>query len=257
MKSKLPRLFVALAIFSTAHLAHAEAAGFAGPIQVAQNAANWRKAPALKANFKLKFGGEERFLGKILMTPSNSGIRLERADGATLIFDGNDVWLSPAKAEWPRARFDIFTWAYFWAAPYKLNDPGTYIEETGKAILRGKEYDTAKLTFANGTGDASDDWYVLYRDPKSNRLTAMAYIVTFGRNQTEAEKEPHAIFYETFEDFDGISTPTKWTFWNWSKENGLTGEMLGEATLANVTISNPAADAFQKPQDAVIAAMPK
>ena len=31
------------------------------------------------------------------------------------------------------------------------------------------------------TGDAPRDWYILYRDPQSDRLRAMAYIVTYGK----------------------------------------------------------------------------
>jgi hypothetical protein len=48
-------------------------------------------------------------------------------------------------------------------------------------------YLTEKLTFKSGTGDAPDDWYVVYADKKTNLLET-AYIVTLKAGKEEAEK---------------------------------------------------------------------
>ncbi len=230
---------------------------FSAPIEAAHNATEWRSQTAVAADMTIRFGGNERFKGKILMAPHGGIVRLDRANGAVVVFDGKDAWVSPADADWPRARFDVLTWAYFWAAPYKLNDAGAKLETTGTRSLRGKDYDTARLTFDAGTGDAPDDWYVVYRNPATGQLTAMAYIVTFGKDRATAEKEPHAIVYEDFQTFAGIPVPTRWTFWNWSEDQGIFGEPIGEVTLANVTFPEPPAGAFTKPDGATAAAMPE
>lgn len=196
-------------------------------IEKAHQADLWRGKEAVAVELTIRFGGKERFRGRILMRPQVDVVRLERADGAVAVFDGTDAWLSPAKADWPKARFDVLTWAYFWAAPYKLQDRGARLESTGEANLRGTRMQTARLTFATSTGDAPNNWYVLYRDPDSSRLAAMAYIVAYGTAREEAEKEPHAIVYEDFQNVEGIPMSLRWMFWNWSKEKGITGEPLG------------------------------
>jgi hypothetical protein len=48
-----------------------------------------------------------------------------------------------------------------------------------------------KINFASGTGDAPEDWYVVYADASTN-LVQKYPIVTLKANKEEAEKNPHA-----------------------------------------------------------------
>jgi hypothetical protein len=146
--------------------------------------------------------------------------------------------------------FDLKTWAYFLKAPYKLNDPGTKISGEGAANMKGRSYDTAKLTFASGTGDTPDDWYMLYRNPESDRLQAMAYIVTAGKTVEEANKDPHAISYDDFEVIDGIPVAANWNFWGWNAAKGFSEETIGEARLSNIQFVEKG-KLFEKPEEAV------
>lgn len=226
------------------------AAAFAGPIERSHGAEAWYEREAVKAHVTLTFGGEEVLAGTLTFTTDMGEARIDTADGVTAVWDGVHAWVSPADAELPRARFHLLTWPYFLSAPMKLRDPGTHIEDLGPQEMRGKTYDVARLTFEPGTGDTPDDWYVLYRDPETDRLEAMAYVVTYGTTLAEAEAEPHAITYEDSVKVDGVEIPTVWRFWLWSEEEGIHGEPLGRLDLSDVRFVEPEPGTFSRPDDA-------
>ena len=114
----------------------------------------------------------------------------------------------------------------------------------------------ARLTFDSGVGDTPDDWYVVYRDAETNRLAGMAYIVTFGKDKSAAEAEPHAITYHDFEEVEGVMIPTRWQFWNWTQEEGIVGEPIGKVQLANPRFGWPRAEAFATPEGAAAQPLP-
>lgn len=230
---------------------------FAAPVERAHSAEVWRQKDAFQSGIVVRFGGNKILEGRMLMTPSMSRTRLELSSGPIAIWDGEEVWVSPAGDDFPEARFHALTWPYFLSAPTKLRDPGARLEPLGGKELRGERFETAKLTFDAGVGDTPDDWYVLYRNLESGRLAAMAYIVTFGTSREEAEKEPHAITYDEYVDVEGVPIPTRWTFWTWSDEAGIQGEAIGEVTLEHPAFVQPGEGAFAVPGDARKEEMPQ
>ena len=62
-----------------------------------------------------------------------------------------------------------------------------------------------------------DDWYILFKDPSTNYLAAMAYIVTYGKDLEKANADPHCLTYENFVDFNGIPIATTWNLWTWNE----------------------------------------
>ena len=232
------------------------AAEFAVPIEEAHGIDAWRSKSAVSAEIRVTFGGNLMIDGTLLMDPSGGHVRMELEGGTVLGYDDGDAWVAPAEAEIQGARFHVLTWPYFLAAPMKLRDPGSRLEDLGKRPFRdGRERPAAKLTFGDGVGDTPDDWYVVYRDDQ-NRLVSMAYIVTFGKSVEEAEEEPHAISYSEFKEIDGVVISHRWQFWNWNEADGIVGDAIGEATLENVSFVEPAADAFTRPADARSAELP-
>lgn len=229
---------------------------YAKPIEIAHGASEWWSKGGVKAHIRNEFGGKLRFEGTMILNPSASLTRLELSDGTVVVFDGKSCWVSPADSKLEKARFHALTWPYFFTAPMKLRDPGTKLEDLGILKLKGKEYDGAKLTFEKGVGDAPDDWYVLYRDPQSNVLAAMAYIVTYFGGDAPPAREPHAITYEAFETVDGVKVPTLWKFWQWSRTDGL-GKSLGKVEISDVEFVEPDADTFVKPEGAKEDPLPK
>lgn len=232
-------------------------AEFAQVIEEAQGRAAWYAHEAFTAGLTVDFGGNRVLDGLMLFTPDAAKTHVERTDGVAAVFDGQTAWVSPADADWPQARFHVLTWPYFTAVPMKLRDPGVDIELLGDLPLRGRPHPAARLTFDAGTGDTPDDWYILYRDPDTGRLAAMAYIVTFGTSVEEAEAEPHAITYGGWQEIDGVQIPTSWDFWLWNQEEGIHGDPIGHVELSDPTFVHPDPKAFTRPLDSREAMLPQ
>ena len=114
-----------------------------------------------------------------------------------------------------------------------MTDPGTVWNPYSDSTLNGKTYDSAKLTFESGTGDADQYWYIVYADQETNLIYTAAYIVTANKSKEEAEKDPHAIVYEDYKQVNGVPIAQKWSFYEWSEQDGLTNK-LGQADLAGI-----------------------
>ena len=192
---------------------------------------------ALAYGLDLTFGGKPRFRGSVMHTPSMDRIAMTRRDdGAALHYDGQAVALmrDDTSLQWPRARFDVFTWPYFATAPFKLADPGTQWDPARSyPWTDGDPATAARLTFAAGTGDAPDDYYVVFPDA-GGRLGGMAYVVTFGKPAADVDSlAPHAIRYHDYRDVDGVPVAHRWTFHDWNPTDGLGAAVIGEATLTD------------------------
>ncbi|MUP46359.1 hypothetical protein E0K83_11450 [Gramella sp. BOM4] len=224
------------------------ALSFSENIEEAHNKTAFMTHEAVAFDIKLMFGGKNRLNGEVSMLTNSTKVRLDKNNGTTVIYDGEQVYITPDTANVAGARFDIFTWQYFFAMPFKLTDPGTVWEDPKKHLLDSLEYDAAKLSFESSIGDSPDDWYVVYQDPETSRLKAAAYIVTYSKDQEEAEKDPHAIVYSDYTMLGGVAFATKWNFHNWSQENGL-GEKLGEARISNIRFFKPDEKTFKVPEN--------
>ena len=219
----------------------------------------YEKQDAVQADFSVTFG-ESTFGGTMLFTPSMSKVRMQLDGGITIVYDGDTAWLSPedAKVPGPPARFHVLTWPYFMAAAYKLDDSGTqheYAKAEPVTAGFGKSQTGVKITFDSGVGDTPDDWYIAFVDRETNRLSALAYIVTYGKGQAKAEEQPGIILYEDFEEVDGVPFATTWKFHHWDRDTGV-GDAKGSATLSNIEFVTPPDGAFDKPEGAAEATMP-
>lgn len=251
----LPVLALALPVVSLADDSMDPGPAFALAIEKAHGSDSWYSHGAVAAELVVHFGGNTMLEGRMITTPEVGKTRIELEGGAVAVWDGERAWVSPPSVEMPPgARFHVLTWPYFLAAPMKLRDPGSHLEPRGEQPWGGETYDTALLTFDSGVGDSPDDWYLLYRDRADHRLAAMAYIVTYGG--TDGEAEPHAIVYEDFETLGGTQVATHWIFYNWSEEQGIHGDPIGEAKLSDLAVVTPDAGAFTRPPDAREAALP-
>lgn len=230
-----------------------EAAAFAAPIEEAQGLDAWRAHRAFQADVLIESEGKTRLDGRLLFATDFSGVALRTADGVVAVFDGERAWVSPADAALPRARFHLFTWPYFIAAPFKLRDPGTHLEPGAERELStgtDEHYPTARMTFDAGVGDTSDDWYLVFRDPATDRLAALAYVVTYGTTREQAAADPHAITYQDFTEVEGAELATSWTFWHWDPEDGIHGDPIATGRLTGLRFVEPPPGAFERPADA-------
>ncbi len=223
---------------------------FIKSIEKAHKKSDFLNHKAISFNVNILFGGKQHLEGKITMLTNATKIRIDKKDESKLIYTGEKVFLCPEEANDKGARFDMFTWTYFFALPYKLDDPGTKWQLQNSRPLNGTPHQTAKLTFDKGIGDAPDDWYVVYSND-NNVLQAAAYIVTFGSagDTSKAEADPHAIQYKDFKVIDGIPFATKWEFFGWTEEKGMGDQLIGEATITDITFLDDEASLFETPEN--------
>ena len=232
-------------------------AAFVTAIEAAHHAPAATSAGVISSDFEVVFGGSTFIAGRMAFTPSLSHVRMEvePADGtasAVYVFRDGEAFVSPAshrRASGPDARFHVLTWPYFVALPYKLNDPGTRFEPASAAApAPGLTTPPMRMTFAEGVGDAPDDWYLLFKDD-ADRLAAAAYIVSYGVEDPE-NASPSVILYDGFEDVSGLPVATRWTFHHYDPVGGVRGEPKGTATLSRLMVMPFDETLFEVPADA-------
>lgn len=236
---------------TTATLAHGPDE-LATQIEHAHGADAWRSKDAVKFHADVSFGGNKILDAVFIYSPHQGKTRMELANGAVAVFDGEKAWITPADTKLPYgARFHLLTWPYFLAAPFKLNDPGSTLSPWTHG-----DHNTAKLTFDAGVGDTPDDWYIVYQNPKNRSLDALAYIVTYGTATEKAEQEPHAVRYQNLVEIDGVKLATEWSFFLWTTEKGIHGDPIGAVKISDIEFVTPKPEQFVKPEAAREAALP-
>jgi len=219
------------------------------PVETIEEAYNkdvFLSKEAIELDMVISFGGKERLSGKMTYLTNSIKGKMALNDGAFIYYDGENVFHSPNLKNDKAARFDAYTWMYFLLFPNKLSDQGTIWSDVESAKLNDKTYNSQRLTFEANTGDAPDDWYIVYSDPKTHMMDYVAYIVTVNKSTEAAEADPHAIGYSNYKMIDGVPIAHHWEFYEWSKEDGL-GKVIGNATLNNVKFVTPDADTFSVP----------
>ena len=225
-------------------------------VAIAHHENLWPRDKVLRTEFALEFDGLGEMAGTMFYDLHRDLVRMELTapEECTLVWDGEKAWVAPSEAELPRARFHLRTWSYFLAAPFKLNDPGTSLEEQEVRRMLDRGWETARLTFQPEVGDAPDDWYLLYVDPVRYTLKAMAYIVTYGKSTdaqlADAEADPHAIVYEDYALIHGLLISPSWTFYNWSDDRNIHGDPIGTVELSGLNFVEPRDGLFAQPADA-------
>jgi hypothetical protein len=243
MNKIFPTILFSILVF-TGCKSNEEKESFTEKIEKGHQKEKFLSKQAIQYDFKLEFGGQERMDAKFtILTNSSQGV-IEYKNGAKIIFDKDRVFYSPNIPNEKGVRFDAFTWEYFFLFPYKLTDPGTKWNTYDNKEADQDKYLSQKLTFESGTGDAPDDWYVVYADKATNLIEKAAYIVTANGTREEAEKNPHAIQYLEYKEVDGIPIATKWVYWEWKEGEGLTNN-IGNASLSNIKFVTVKEDTFK------------
>jgi len=192
-------------------------------------------------NLDMTFGSRNTKM-KIYTTPVSSAIRVDKKDGASTVLKDGKIFTTADSTRWNSEKFGIYTYQYFFMAPFKFSDTGTIWSRLSDMEIEGQITNRAMLTFESGTGDAPDDWYIVHSDPKTHIVNYIGYIVTGGGTSVqEAEKNAHAIKYSDYISVDGVPFANKWEFFDYSKEGGL-GDKIGVGIIKNVEIKDELED---------------
>ena len=108
----------------------------------------FHKNELVSFDIDLMFGGKNTLKGHVISATNSSAIKLIKEDGTVVVFDGEKVWITPKVKNNARARFDIFTWQYFFMAPFKMSDNGTKWADLGSQKYNATQnYDTGSVVF--------------------------------------------------------------------------------------------------------------
>ncbi len=214
-------------------------------VEDAYKNAAFKKGQMVGFDLDLSFNGEERLVGRVTMSTDSQYLRIDKNDGSSILYDGANVFLTPRDADEKGARFDIFTWTYFFALPYKMDDDGTRLS----LMQESDEHYALELKFAPETGDAPDDWYHIYVD-KNYLIDYVGYIVTYGGKEIEtAEENAHAINYTDYTEANGVPYAQRWTFHDYKNMSIEMDQTIGEASISNLEFSELEIGLFIQPAD--------
>lgn len=203
----------------------------------------WKKMNNLCFEMKGKNGDETH----TVLLP-NRKTKIESKDWS-IGYDGNQVWLLKNQLGYEgNPVFYHNLMFYFYAMPFIIADPGTNYVAVEPTKLDGKMYNCYKVSYDDGVGDSSKDEYILYFDPETNKMTWLAYTVTF-KDQKKSD-DWHYIKYDKWQDVNGLLLPEKLTWWK--VENGKPHDEEMDIKFANVTATETILDAsvFAKPAEA-------
>ena len=179
----------------------------------------WRSAPTVSFEDLFKPAGNQKAtVSKVTVEQGRRRAYLDFPESdAHIAWDGKQAWSENWRAPYP-PRFLALLNYYFLNLPWLARDSGVILGEPGKATLwkDAIEYITVKMTFGAEVGDTPDDYYILYIDPKTYRLKACEYIVTYASILPPDAKAtpPHVLVYDAFSTVEGFVVPTRYSIFD-------------------------------------------
>jgi hypothetical protein len=166
-------------------------------------------------------------------------------------WDGERAWATaPDEELGVKPRFWSLTPYYFVAVPFVFGDDGVNLEAEGEAEFEGKTYDLVRVTFEAGTGDAPDDFYVLYVERETRRVGGVRYVVSYPGFFPEGGHSPEKFMkYDGAQEVDGIVLPETFRTFKWT--DGAPGELVTNSKMTDVSFE-PGREAswFEAPEGA-------
>ena len=150
-------------------------------------------------------------------------------------------------------RFWALTPYYFSAIPFVLDGAGVNLELLPQTTYKGQLNDVVKVTFAESTGDAPDDYYILYFSAESHKLTVIRYIVSYPAYFKKGQHMPEK-FMDVFGEqvVEGITFPKSYKTY-WLAADNLPGEYITAIELSEISFKKDVKKTyFDPPKDAVI-----
>ena len=187
-------------------------------------------------------------------TWSNRAVHTSATDStAHFGWTGEQAWVK-AKDN-TSFEYDTKFWAltplYFYGQPFVLNGEGVNLELLPEVTYKEQKQDVVKVTFDAGTGDAPDDYYILYFSKESHKLVAIRYIVSYPEYFKDGGHAPEKFMEVMGENtVNGILFPTSYKTY-WLTKDKKPGEYITQIDVSNVSFENDLPkDFFDVPKDA-------
>lgn len=204
-------------------------------LEKAHNASEYRKRENVRFEITGNIGNVQNYQATITMSTTAHDVKIESDDGKHFVYQESRSSLMEDSIIHNFEQLRSFAWAHFFSLPKRLRNHDVRVEKfNGSNRLNGESFRVRGIRLVPKPGfDDLFEWYVVYADRKSGLLRYAAYALPEQMQHTE-EVISHAVEYSDYRDVDGIPIAHKWTFWEWSPDNGL-GSKLGNATLENVS----------------------
>jgi len=189
-------------------------------------------------------------------TWSNRSVHISATDSSAKFgWTGKQAWMK-AKDSTAFA-YDTKFWAltplWFVGHPFVLSGEGVNLELLDPTTFKEKDYNVVKVTFDAETGDAPDDYYILYVNKETNKIAVMRYIVSYPEYFKDGGHAP-----EKFTEFigeqtvDGITMPGGFKTY-WTVKGDQPGDNITKIDFTDVSFeSDLPKDFFNAPADAKI-----
>lgn len=181
--------------------------------------------------------GEPRNTYQTIDTWSRKARHRDATDAtAEFGWDGENIWtIAPDSATFKyNLRFWAMTPYFFMGQPFALDGDGTNLELLDQKTYKDVLYDVVKVTFEEGTGDAPDDYYILYFDAKNHRLAVIRYIVSYPAYFAKGKHTPEKFMELTGEQtVEGIVLPKGYRTYMLTEDEE-PGEYVTKVTLSDL-----------------------
>jgi hypothetical protein len=204
-------------------------------------------ALAFRFNYQPLDGSTKRDSYQVIDTWSNRARHTSITDTtAHFGWNGRTAWVQ-AKDSTSFA-YDTKFWAltpiYFLGQPFILDGEGVNLELLPQQLYNEKNNDVVKVTFDAGTGDAPDDYYILYFDADSHRLSVIRYIVSYPAYFKDGGHLPEKFMdLSDYKTVDGIIFPTSYKT-HWLGENNRPGEYITKIEVSDIEFKNTIEQGF-------------
>jgi hypothetical protein len=179
---------------------------------------------------------------------STGRMRLEMADGTKVYFTRGEVWVVDGDGENPRGQ--MLFWRRMLFTQFNLAESGVRVGEPQEMTLGEQKFPAIEARFDPISGQAKDDWIILYPDPGTLRLNAVAYRLAAGFPQTESFVNPRVATLYDYKTIDGVKVSTLWQFWQWNRTIGYFGRPVGVARISDIRFGRTPAGVFDVPSSA-------
>lgn len=170
-------------------------------------------------------------------------------------WDGGMAWVKAKNSNVfnYNTRFWSLTPYFFVGQPFVLQGKGTNLELLDQVEFKNSLYNVVKVTFDSGTGDAPDDYYVLYFNTRSRKLEVIRYIVSYPGYFEKGKHLPEKFMELQGEQIvEGITFPKNYKTY-WLNEENAPGEHITDIQLSEIKfLPQLESSYFDVPKDAKV-----
>jgi len=228
--------------------AHAARRHFINSVQAAQGSVAAERNLAIAFDLEVQDGLEPPAHGHFICAVQGRGVCATYDNGVHVVWNGQQGWVSPDTPHPPAALCNARRYAWLLTAPLRLRDPGVRVEALGTLPYEDHPWPCARLTFPDVEPAPPSPGLILYRDPQSHLVAVVAFVVDESTDSDgHPQWAPRSVTFDDFVEVNGLTLPTNWTFWPWTRTLGPCGDLVGVAKLSNLSLVEIEEDTFALP----------